>query len=298
MRTLEYLHDPELLRWFAPALLVGLGVAVMGGMVSVLVVVRRLALVGQGVSHAAFGAVGVGAAAGIAGGVDDSLPAYLLVVGGFCVAAALGMAWMSEGRGSRFGLREDTVIGVFLVASMAIGAVLLKWRARTGGGGAVRSIESWLFGDMLGVGFADAWVAWGAVALVGGALWMARRHLVFWVFDEAGAEAFGVRVGLARALLLTLLALVIVVSMKLAGVLLATALMVLPGATALRVTDRLWVAQAVSMCAAVLGVLGGLVLSFELDWAPPGPSIVLVQVALLALAWPLGRVVRGGRRRP
>lgn len=296
MRTIEFLSDPQLLGWFAPALIVGLAIAVMGGAASVLVVVRRLALVGQGVSHAAFGAVGLGAALGLVGGAGgaggDSLLGYLLIVGGFCVASALAMAWIADTRATRFGLREDTVIGVFLVASMAMGAILLKWRVRRdAGAGGTNVVEAWLFGDMFGVGYHDAIAAWVGVAIVLGVLWLTRRTLIFWVFDEAGAEAFGVRVGVARALLLTLLALVIVVSMKLAGVLLATALMVLPGATALRLTDRLWGAQALSIGAAIVGVLAGLVLSFETDWAP-GPSIVMVQVGMLALAWPLGRIVR------
>lgn len=290
MRTLEYLTG----YWdlYAPALAAGLAIAAMGGALSVLVVIRRLALVGQGVSHAAFGAVGIAAVLGLAGTGTGGALGQTALVAVFCIGAALGMAWLSDRKGAPFGLREDTVIGVFLVASMALGAVLLSWKARMGGA-RPRSVESWLFGSIWGVGWADAIAAWVVAAGVIAALWLARRRLTFWVFDEGAAEAFGVRVGRTRALLLVVLAVAIVVSMKLAGVLLATSLMVMPGATALRLTDRLWAAQALSVFAAAVGVMGGLVLSFEVDW-PPGPSIVAVQVGLLALTW----VSRGaGERR-
>ena len=289
MRTFEYLTG----YWdvYAPALIAGLAIGVMGGALSVLVVVRRLALVGQGVSHAAFGAVGIAAVLGLAGAGTGGALGQTALVAAFCIGAALGMAGLSDKKGAPFGLREDTVIGVFLVASMALGAVLLSWKARMGGA-RPRSVESWLFGSILEVGWPDAIAAWVVGVGVIGTLWLARRRLTFWVFDEGAAEAFGVNVGRTRALLLVVLAIAIVVSMKLAGVLLATSLLVMPGATALRLTDRLWGAQALSLVAAVLGVVGGLVLSFETDW-PPGPSIVAVQVVLLALTWVGPRRWRG-----
>lgn len=288
MRTIEYLVEHGGL--YGPAVSAGAAIALMGGAVSLLVVVRRLALVGQGVSHAAFGAVGLAAALGLGGA---GALAQTGLVGVFCVGAALGMAWLSGARGSRFGLREDTVIAVFLVASMALGMLLLSEAGRSGGRG-VR-VESWLFGSIFSVGRGDALLAWSVALVVVGALWLWRRPLMLWVFDEGGAEALGVPTGRVRALLLVALAASIVVSMKLAGVLLATSLMVLPGATALRLTDRLWPAQALCVAAAAVGVLAGLVLSFETDW-PPGPSIVLVQVALLGLAWAPGAIAgRGGR---
>jgi zinc transport system permease protein len=89
-----------------------------------------------------------------------------------------------------------------------------------------------------------------------------------------------------RALLMVLLALVIVVGMRLVGVVLISALLVLPGATALHLTRRLLPAFVLSWVAAVTGVLGGLVFSFEFDALrlPSGPCIVLVLVLLFALA--------------
>jgi zinc transport system permease protein len=99
---------------------------------------------------------------------------------------------------------------------------------------------------------------------------------------------------LARTLLLVLLALAIVVTMRLAGVVLATALLVLPGATALRCSARLWPVVGLAVAAGLAGAVGGIVASFELDW-PPGPSIVLVQVGLFG-AVRVGGSVLSARR--
>ncbi len=109
-----------------------------------------------------------------------------------------------------------------------------------------------------------------------------------WGGGEGGARVFGVKVGACRLVLLVLLALATVASMKLAGVVLATAMLVLPGAIALKLSARLWTVVAVSVAASVIGVLGGIVVSFEADW-PPGPCIVGVLSLMFGAAMLAGR---------
>ena len=279
---------------FPEAIGAALAIALLCGALSALVVLRRLAFIGQGVSHAAFGAAGLAAALGLAG-AGAGAPAYYLVVGGFCVATALGIARVGRRRGAERGLPEDTVIGLFLVGSMAAGALLLRWAATNAPPGQpLPGVEAWLFGSILSVGRSDALVAWGVTLCVLAALWWWRRAILFWAFDEEGAAAFGVETDRVRALVLVLLAVAIVVSMRLAGVLLATALLVLPGATALRLGDRLGVVLALSVGAALAGMLGGLGLAFAADW-PPGPSVVVAQIALFAAATLAGALGRSGR---
>jgi len=126
-------------------------------------------------------------------------------------------------------------------------------------------------------------------------LWAGRRPLLFWATDEQTARAFGVPVGLVRGGLMVVLGLVVVTSMKVAGVVLASALLVLPGATALRLSSRLWSVVGWSLVVGAAGVLAGFVVAFEADW-PVGPSIVLVQVVLFAGACGAGWVrAIGGR---
>lgn len=272
MQTIEYLTGPSA-ALFWPGVIVGIGIAVMCAPLSVLVVLKRLSFIGQGVSHAALGGFGVAAFLGLAAG-----PAQFAVVLGFCVLAALGIGWLGE----RKTTRTDTAIGIVLVASMSLGVILLQLKKETA------AWESLLFGSIWSVSSLDAAIGWVAAGVVLGVLWWNRRPMIFWAFDAPVSQAFGVRNGAMKYALMALLALAVVTAMKLAGVVLATALLVLPGAAALQISDRLMRVMMLSSVVALLGVLGGLVVCFELD-LPPGPCIVLVLVVLFGVA----RVVGG-----
>ncbi len=291
MRTIEYLTSPDLASAFWAVVVTGLMIALFAGALSVLVVVKRLAFIGQGVSHAAFGGVGlaylIGVGAGNGVGAGLGLLAVLLA---FSLAAALGIAWLGE----RSGARTDTAIGIVLAVSMALGFVLLREagaRAAVTGSPAPPAIEGVLFGSVASVSWFDAGLA--AVTCLGvlGVLFLVRRPMLFWAFDERVCEAFGAPGNRMRILLLCLLAIAVVVTVKLAGVVLATALFVLPGAIALRLADRLWVVVGLALAAAVVGMLGGLVVSFELD-LQVGPGVVLVLAGMYAIALGVGAGTR------
>jgi zinc transport system permease protein len=203
-----------------------------------------------------------------------------LVIAAFCIGAALGMAAVSNRRT----VPADTAIGMFLVGSMALGAVLVHVsRGLAHGAGQVQSWESILFGSIFLATREELIAGWVVAAIVLAAAWWLRRPLIFWAFDEDSSPAFGVRAGTMKTLLMVLLAVAVVVAMKLAGVVLATALLVLPGAIALRLSRRHWVCVALSVCAGVAGLVGGLILSLELDW-PPGPCVVLLLTVLFGAA--------------
>ena len=293
MRTAEFLADPFNRDMILTALAAGLGVVVMCGVLSVLVVVKRLGFVGQGVSHSAFGGIGVAALLAALGLVESGGLVQLAIVVVFCVAAALGMAAISDRRT----VPVDTAIGLFLVGSMALGAVLVQHSRhiaeRSGGGGSVQSWESILFGSILAAGPRDAAIARAIAGVVLVVAWWFRRPMLFWALDEDTARAFGVPCGVMKIILMVLLSLAVVVAMKLAGVVLATALLVLPGAAALKLADRMWRALAISVSVGVAGLVAGLVLSIETDWQP-GPCVVLVLTTIFALATLGGRVLRRG----
>lgn len=283
MKTLDYLFGYGDLYW--PALVAGVAMAVLAGALSVFVVSRRLAFVGQGVSHTAFGGVGLASVLGLTEAGLLTTGGYALV-GVFCVVSALVIG-LGAGRE---GHREDTLIGVVLVASMALGMILMNHASSSRPGARLPSFESVLFGSFLGIGREDALVSWLVCVVIVAALWAMRRRLVFVVFDEDGAEASGVRTLVVRAVLMVFLAVSIVMVMKLAGVVLASALLVLPGATSMALTRRLRTSVALSIVGAVIGVGGGVVLSFEMNW-PTGPSVVAVMVTLYIAS----RVVEGIR---
>ncbi|GJQ29286.1 MAG: ABC transporter [Phycisphaerae bacterium] len=284
MNTLRYLVDPMLRDLYWPGVVTGLAVACIGSLLSVLVVLKRLAFVGQGVSHAAFGGAGLVAVLGlIAGaGAEPTLAGHpvtpgvattlsFIVVVLVCLGSALLIGVIAD-RGST---EPDTAVGIVLVVMMSAGAVMIHLS------GSPVSWESFLFGSVMGLTWRDAALAWGVALAISTSLWGTRRQLLFWAFDPEVARVAGVRDRVMNAVLMTLLALAIVTAMKLAGVVLATAMLVLPGATALRWSDRLWPAVLLALGASLAGVVAGVVLSFETDW-PTGPCIVAVLGAMYA----------------
>jgi len=292
LNTFRYLTDPDFTSLYWPGVIAGLAMAAMCAVLSVLVVVKRLAFIGQGISHAGFGGIGIAAVLGLTATATRNAPMHgipqFLVVLAFCLGAALLIGVISRrgGRGEA-GTHADTAIGIVLVATMALGAILLS-ASRKG-----LAWESFLFGSLLQVGFYDAGVAWVLAIVTIGVLWVSRRGLLFWAFDEPAAEAFGVRGNVCGFTLLVLLALATVTAMKLAGVVLATAMLVLPGAIALKVSAKFWPVVVLSLAAATLGLLGGVILSFEANW-PPGPCIVGVLSVMFGAAFVLAGRGRQG----
>lgn len=291
MKTLDYLWNlPEL---FWPPVIAAVCLAVLCSWLSVLVTLRRLAFIGQGISHAGFGGIGVAAVFGLASASlspTQSLAQFAVVVV-FCVAASLAVGWISTGSSRRTGVtHEDTAIGMVLVVSMAVGSILVSRFAPR------FQWESFLFGYLMNTAWPEAAVAAAAAAITLVSLWLLRRPLMFWAFDEPAARAFGVKTALAHAALLALLGLATVTAMRLAGVVLASALLILPGAAALKLSSRLVPVLVMSLVIAVAGVLGGLVVSFELSW-PPGPSIVIA-LAGIYLGSAVGTAVVGRRGAP
>lgn len=311
MKTWDYLKgDMGDLLW--PTIIAAVAIALLGAILSVPVVLKRLAFIGQGVSHAAFGGAGVALVLGL-GGISASAATslgYLAVVGAFCVTTAVAIAWASDNSTSSRGVGaaaqtttptvgrsptsksgdaatgEDTLIGVFLVASMALGSLLTTWQSRRFPGSQIRSAEQILFGSILDVGTTDAVIAWTVLALTIAVLLHVRRPMVFWLFDEPAAEAFGVRTRALRYLLLALLGIATVTAMKLAGAVLATAVLIIPGAVALKISEKLSAVVVLACIVGLLGMVGGLVLSFEMDW-PPGACVVTVLAGqyLYATVW-------------
>lgn len=274
MNTLRYLTGGSA-DLFWPGALTLLIVATVCSLLSVVVVLKRMAFVGQGVSHAGFGGVGIAAALG----VTTSAPATLSIVLAFCLASAFLIAALSRRRDTE----PDTAIGIVLVGAMALGSVLLHLAHQWHPAERVPGWEGVLFGSILFSGWTEAmWSAGVAAIIIALAAWF-RRPVVAWAFDESAAEAMGVRVGAIRSLVLVLITLAIVLAMKVVGVVLATALLVLPAATALTLSDRWKPVLMLSVLSGLGGSIAGLILSFEADW-PSGATVVLSLVGIYAIA--------------
>jgi ABC-type Mn2+/Zn2+ transport system permease subunit len=303
MRALEYFASmDEAWAFVIRPLLVASVLVIMSGVLSVIVVLKRLAFAGQGISHAAFGGIGLAAVTTttwmiVRGGDPGSARAVGVGQGGwielaivmlFCITASVLIARLSNQRE----FREDTGIGLLLVASMALGGVLVdlsRHLAQTSGlPASSRSWESVLFGSMLLASNSDLIFAIIVAALMVLMLLMYRRWIMMWVLDESSCSAFGVPAGFVRGLIMGMLAVCVVTSTKLAGVVPATALLVLPGAIGLRLSRKGPIVIMLSIGLGLLSVAIALWLSLELN-LQPGPSLVMVMTSVYIIAWLLTR---------
>jgi zinc transport system permease protein len=199
-------------------------------------------------------------------------------------------------------LASDTVIGVFFAGAMGLGAVLLKGVRRYGVGGAFDP-DTFLFGDILAVSGRDLiYLAALTVIMIGFLCWLYNK-LVFASFSPSLARSRNFPVRLGNYLFIILLALIVNICLKVVGVLLINALLVIPGATAAILARNLrqffWASVALSLAAG----LGGLTIgSF---WTPringqafplaSGGVIVVLGVLLFFLAMLVSRILQGPR---
>jgi ABC-type Mn2+/Zn2+ transport system permease subunit len=260
------------------ALIAGLAMAVACGLLSVFVVQKRMAFIGQGISHAAFGGVGAALLA------ELWLPALgrpLLrdaVIAAFCVATALLIGRCSRGKR----VSEDSAIGIALVAAMALGMLLLDLRK---GLAYTPSFHSILFGGILQISRSAVWIACVEASVVVTLVGVLFKELVFFTCDEEAAEAFGVPTGLVYYGLLVCIAITIVVAMRLLGVILSSALFVLPGAIAGLWSSRIGRVTWIAVLSAALSVAAGLFLAIAFGRLSTGPLIVLTLCCVLGVSW-------------
>jgi zinc transport system permease protein len=243
------------------ALLAGVLVSLLCGVLSVFVILRRMAFIGVGISHSAFGGVALGFLVGVN-------PLWTGI--GFSVLVALLIEWAQ----THTKIEEDTAIGIFFAASMALGLVFLHL-SRTYN----VDVFAFLFGNILAVGQAQL-VQIGAVTIMVLAIIAAFfKELVFLSFDEEMAWVSGVPVRSLRYLFLVLMALVVIVSIYLVGIILVSALLVIPGAIARNLSKELRPMLLASAAVAVGATVLGLGLSFAVDF-PSGATIVLMLSAI------------------
>jgi ABC-type Mn2+/Zn2+ transport system permease subunit len=255
-------------RGLLAAVLVGLVCGVLG----FFVVLRRLAFIGVGIAHSAVGGVAIGILIGMS---------PLLTAGVFAVAVALGIASASR----RGRLSEDAVIGVFLSAAMALGLVLFSMER-----GYQQDLFGYLFGNVLAISAPELAVLAAATVAILGVLSVTFKQLLFIAFDEEVAKAYGQPVDGLNTMLLVLLAVAIVVGVRLVGILLIEALLVVPAATAVLWASNFRAQVAISAGLGMASGVIGLVAAYRFNVAAGG-SIVLVTVAVFFGSL----LVRGGR---
>ena len=275
----------------SPALYAAAAVAVACATLSVFVVSRRWAFIGEGISHSGFGGAGTVWLLALAFPALDAAWAVYAGVVVFCLATAWGIAFFSRTRVVGRRTNTDAVIGIFLVASVAWGFLAQSCYAQARGR-LPAGFPELLFGRMTDTSPQFALGATLVCAAVVAAVALLGKEVVYYCFDPAMAAASGVPAGFVHYLLILLVTLTIVVGARVAGSILVTALLVLPGATALLLSDRLRTTIAAAVCVGLLGAAGGTLVRLRWPFVPTGPAIVLVLFAAFVAAYAWARVRR------
>ena len=260
------LSEPLQFAFFQNALLAAVLVGAACGLMSVFTVLRGMSYIGHGLAHVAFGGAVVGALL--------SVNFYAAAVAATFLAAALIQRMSGGGR-----IRPDAAIGIVTTAVFAAGVLLISTGQRF-----ERSFEAALFGSILGVTGLDLAVI-GAISLVLFAVvFLNHRRILFAVFDEGAASAFGVPARQLSFLITILLALTVVASTNIVGVTMIAAALVMPAATVRMLTDdysRMILGSP--MVGAATGA-AGMFASYHLDTAS-GATVVIVGAVLFGAAW-------------
>lgn len=247
------------------ALLAGVLVGWLAGYFGVFIVQRRLSFLGSGLSHAAFG----GVALGVLLGVEP-----LWVAAPFTAATAAAMVWVER----RTRLAGDTAVGILSAVAMALGVVFLSLRRDYS-----QDAFAYLFGSILAVRASDLWITAAVVAL-SVFTWRAWGRWAYATFDRELAEADRVPAGRDDYLLAICVSVAIVVSVKLVGIVLLAAFLVIPPASA-RLVSRTFSGMTVaSMALATTSVFCGLLVAWRLD-LPGGATIILLQAGAFGAAY-------------
>jgi ABC-type Mn2+/Zn2+ transport systems, permease components len=254
------LFEPFQYEFMQRALLACAIIGFTNGFLGAFVVLRRLALMADALSHSLLPGLAV---AVIAVGLN---PAGLLL-GGLLAAVFVALGGHLIARSSR--VKDETAIAALYIIALAVGVGVIKYAHVN------VSLDHFLFGNILGIGDTDLWISYATSVLVLITVTLLQRPLLLALFEPSVAQTQGVRVGRLLALLVILIVLTMVTSLQAIGVLLSLGLMVLPAATVYLVSDSyrrmLWGGGALGAAGAVVGLL----LSFWAD-IPSGPAIVLV----------------------
>lgn len=261
---------PEFVEFFTlpfaqRALLAGLAVALMSGILGTFVVLRGMSFFSDAIAHASL--------LGVALGLLFQAPPLI----GALILALMAAALIAVLRG-RTVLSLDTLIGVFFSGAVALGVMLIGFLK-----GYRADLLAFLFGDILAIGRLDVVLAWVLSLVVIVALLLSWRDVVLSTLHRDLAAVEGVRIVRTDLLFLLLVALVVAVAMRIVGVVLVTALLIVPAAAAQNLARTFREMVLWSVALGVASLIVGLALSFAAN-LPSGPTIVLVASALFALS--------------
>jgi zinc transport system permease protein len=243
-------------------------IAILCASLGVLLVLRRLSLIGDGLAHVTFGSVAIGLFLRLS-------PLYVSIP--VVMASALGILKLT-GRARVYG---DAAIGMVSALGIAVGILIASLA-----GGFNVDLFSYLFGNILAISSADVFISITLTLVVLGLIVLFYHELLSVSFDEEFAETTGIDTEKINVLLVLLTAVTVVLAMKVVGIMLTSALLIIPGITAFQIAKGFKNSMIAASLTGVLSVAGGISLAFFLN-LPTGATIVVMNFAffLAALIW-------------
>lgn len=258
------------LQFFRHAFLMSLLLSLLFGLLSFFVVMRKMAFLGAGIAHTAFGGVALGIVLGI-----HPFASSLV----FCLVSALLI-----GKLVRIGrITYDVSIGIFFSFAMALGACLISIRKAY-----TFDLAGYLFGNILGVSSQDLYLTLGAGMIFIPFFLLFFHKILFMTFEEKVARVSGIRTDILDSCLLCAMTVIIVVSIKIVGIILVSALVVLPASFGNILAHSYKKVIVWGIGYTLIIMLGGLMLSFYFD-TPAGGTMVLLGTFIYAVTLTLKR---------
>lgn len=263
---LETLLEPLQYSFMQRSLVVAIIVGIICAVVGSYLMVQRLALLGDAISHSVLPGLAI---------------AYLvganIFLGAF-IAGILSTVCINIIR-TRSNIKEDTAMGIIFSAFFALGITLITVIQKDN----KIDLNHFLFGNILGVTQADVRDTSIIAVIVITVVVLLYKELLFYTFDKLGAQAVGLPVNLLDLGLMMLIGLTIVASLKAVGVVLVLSLLITPAATAYLLVTRLHQVMLLGVCIGVISSIAGMYLSYFYN-LPSGPAIVLVTSGIFILA--------------
>ena len=243
------------------AIISGIAISLICSTVGLFLVLRKYSLFGDALAHSAFG----GVALGLFLGVYPLWAAYVV-----SILSALGLTKIRQ----KFDISGDAIIAILLSSGIAIGIVLISLS-----GGFSIDIFSFLFGSILLVSTENVIIVLGLCAAIFIILITGYKKFMYITFSEEQAQVSGIPVQKLNYLLIAIAGVTVVTSMQLVGVLLVSALFVIPNVTAMMFKRSFKQTIILSMSFSVFSTVAGILISYPLDIAPSG-MVVLLAITL------------------
>lgn len=240
-------------------------ISIAAAMIGTYIIARRIVSVCGGITHACFGGLGLGYFLGIS---------PILMAGVFAVASSLGVEFLSR----KARVREDSAIAVIWALGMAIGVLFVFLTP-----GNVPELNSFLFGNILTVSTADIWMFAGFTVVLIAFFALFYKQIVVCAFDNDFARVAGLPVRFITLTMTVLVAICIVLTIRLVGIMLLMSMLSLPILAAEVIVHRFGQIMAVSVVISLVSCIVGLLLTVVID-VPASAMIVLTMVAVFALS--------------